>query len=282
VNYPYLIPGSQGNTAAFVAGSVSKLGSYNKPLDAVVAMSVDYSQVVPAWSISSYSFKVKPGGFPELGIYASSGSAANSTLLEFSIFGGIAGRAYEITIITKMADDETRSDVLTVNVQGDDFICVPFTPAYPQGYSGAVSSDGSVIVNKAPRFFVSGTPPVGANVLDRWYDTATGEMFDFISNGVSTYWQIAAGSGGGSISSASILNITPIRPDGVATTFPLTAVGGRPVTLIGANTLFVSLDGVWQDSATQYTVVGNQITFAQAPSADSVVFMLWFAPPTSP
>jgi hypothetical protein len=282
VNYPYLIPGMQGNAAAFVAGVASRLGSYNKPLDARSLISVDYSQLTPTVTLVGYSFKVKPGGEPQLWI-DSPAIGATDTLLTFYVEGGISGRAYEIIINTTLADTEIRTDVLTVNVQGDDCACAAsMTPTYPPGYSGAVSSDGAVIVNTAPRFFVSGTPPVGANVLDRWYDTATGEMFDFISNGVSTYWELAAGSSSGGISSAAIQNITPIRPDGVTTTFTLAAVGGRPVTLIGANTLFVSMDGVWQDSATQYTVVGNQVTFAQAPSADSVVFMLWFAPPTTP
>jgi hypothetical protein len=60
--------------------------------------------------------------------------------------------------------------------------------------------------------------------------------------------------------------------------FNLTSVIGRPVTITGGNTLFVSVDGVWQDATTQYTAVNNQIAFSQAPSADSTVFMLWFAP----
>jgi hypothetical protein len=143
--------------------------------------------------------------------------------------------------------------------------------------NGIVSGDGLIIVNTAPRFFVSGIAPVGANVLDRWYDTATGTVFDFITNGVGTGWD-ASGGGGGGGSNAIILDLVPIHPDGVTTAFTLTSVVGRPVTITGGNTLFVSVDGVWQDASTQYTAASNQITFAQAPAVDSVVFMLWFAP----
>jgi hypothetical protein len=117
--------------------------------------------------------------------------------------------------------------------------------------------------------------------LDRWYDTATGNIWDYVSSGLSSFWALSDSSGGGG-GTANILNITPIRPDGVTTTFTLTSVVGQPVTIAGSNTLFVSVDGVWQDATTQYTATNNQITFAQAPGADSVVFMLWFAKPSNP
>jgi hypothetical protein len=154
----------------------------------------------------------------------------------------------------------------------------------PPPLNGVVSADGSVIVNTAPRFFVSGTIPVGANVLDRWYDTSNGQLYDYVSNGITTLWVEAGtggGGGGGGGSNVTILSLNAIHPDGVTQVFNLTSVIGRPVTIVGSNTLFVSVDGVWQDATTQYTAVNNQIAFAQAPFADSVIFMLWFAPYSS-
>lgn len=275
MNYQYQIPGQQGDPAAFVADTTLILGTYVKPLDARTLISVDYSQLIPAVALDSYSFRVKPGGEPQLWISEPElGLDANS--LAFFIDGGIGGRAYTVTINATLASGEVRSDVLTVQVLGDDCgSCAPIAPPPPTG--GIVSGDGLVIVNTAPRFFVSGTPPVNANVLDRWYDTATGVIWDYVSNGATSLW-VPAGGGGGGGGGVNILNITPILPDGSTTIFTLTAVIGVPVTIVGSNTLFVSVDGVWQDATTQYYATGNRISFAQAPAADANVFMLWFAP----
>jgi hypothetical protein len=163
-------------------------------------------------------------------------------ILKFSISGGIAGRAYEVTINMTGTAGNTRSDVLTVNLLGGDCGCAPVPPYYPPGYSGATSGDGSIIINTRPRYFISLTPPVGAHVLDRWYNIATGAIADFVN-------------------------------------FTLTAVDGTLVEIQTANNLFVSVDGVWQEPTTQFMASTDQVAFAQAPFSDSVVFMLWLSPP---
>lgn len=76
---------------------------------------------------------------------------------------------------------------------------------------------------------------------------------------------------------ANIVKMNPITPDGTTTIFVLTASDGSTVGIAGANYLFVSVDGVWQEPGVQYTATGDQIAFAQAPTADAAVFMLWFA-----
>ncbi len=279
MNYPYLIPGSQADPAAFVANSTLVLGTYDKPLDARTKIQVDYSALVPNVTLVGYSFKVRPGGEPQLWVSNSAIDKVDSTIFTFTISGGIAGRAYEVVLTTKLSSGDVRSDVLAVNVLGDNCGCLIVAPTLY--HNGVVSGDGSVIVNTAPRYFISGTEPIGGRVLDRWFDTATGDIYDCASNGLSVYWIIAGsgGGGGGGGSSAVILNITKLHPDGATKAFTLTATNGRPVTVLGANTLFVSVDGVWQDATTQYTAAGNQITFSEAPVADADIFILWFAPP---
>lgn len=281
MNYPYPIPNQQGNTAYFYASSGGRLGSYSKPLEANTLITVDYGQLVPTIDPLSFSFRVKPGGSPQLLV---GNVLLDASTVSFNLSGGIGGRAYEVTINSKLGfTDEIRSDVLTVNVQGDDCGCAPVIPTYPPGYSGGVSGDGSIIINTAPRFFVSGTPPVGANVLDRWYDTANGDIYDYVSNGIFTYWELATVGGGSSeVSPATILKINSIAPDGTTTLFTLTAVSGTPVNIVGSPSIFVSVDGVWQEPEVQFIAGGNQINFVNAPSADSAVFMVWFAAPTSP
>lgn len=279
MNYPYLIPSAQSDTAAFVANSTLQLGTYVKPLGARTQISVDYSSAVPPVLINNFSFRVRPGGEPQLWI-SDSDLGAGADFITFFIEGGIGGRAYEVVIHTMLASGEVRSDVLNVQVLGGDNCCPAFVlPALPN--QDQTSGDGSIIVNTAPRFFISGSIPVGANVLDRWYDTTTGELYDYISNGITSLWQLAGsggGGGGGSGSGVIILTIAPIQPDGSTTVFTLTSLLGRPVTITTSNTLFVSVDGVWQQPDVQYAAVNNQVSFVQPPSNDSQVFMLWFAP----
>lgn len=280
MNYPYPIPHSQSNVAAFVANSTLSLGSYTKPLDARTLLFVDYSKLVPAVMISSFAFRVRPGGEPQLGIESVTlGTPANS--LTFFVKGGIAGQAYQVILNMTLVDGEVRSDTLTVNVSGDDCGCGNI--AAPPATQGVVSGDGSVIVNQSPRFFLSYTPPINANVMDWWYNTAADTLYQYITNGVESWWWEAgvaeSGSGGG-VGANNIVAIMPISPNGVTTTFILSA-GGTTVNIGASDTLFVSVDGVWQQPGAQYAASGNTITFTQAPSADSVIFMLWFAPPAS-
>lgn len=278
MNYPYKIPGGQTNPNAFVADNTLTLGYVDKPVGAKTMVSVDYSQVIPALTLQSYSFRVRPGGEPQIAISESEIGGTQNTL-SFMVGGGIAGRAYDITINTVLGTNEVRSDVLTINVLGDSCpLCPPVGP--PPVNPDLTSGDGSLYVNLAPRFFVSATEPVAANVLDRWYNTTTGDVYDYITNGNNSFWQLSGGGGGGG-SGANIYKMTPIIPDGSTTVFNLTTIGGVIVNIVGSNTLFVSVDGVWQEPGAQYNAVNNQITFTQAPTADAAIFMLWFAPATA-
>jgi hypothetical protein len=143
-----------------------------------------------------------------------------------------------------------------------------------------VSGDGSVVVNIAPRFFISATTPVGARVLDRWYNSITGSIYDFVTNGLASWWEESTIGGGGGYG-ANIVKMNPIVPDGSTTQFTLTATDGTLVDILGTNTLLVSVDGVWQEPETQYGAAVDQIVFAQAPFSDSIIFMLWLSPPPS-
>lgn len=283
MNYPYFIPGAQASTTSFTANTGGVLGVLNKSVDAQTAIMVDYSQLPslnPPPAVTSYWFKIRPGGEPQLYVYASVDSN-QSSYLEVTITGGIAGRTYQFSINAMMNNNEVRTDVLTVNVLGgDDCGCAIIQP--PPSFANEISGSGSVIVNTAPRFFVSSTFPTGANVMDNWYNTTTGQVYTYVSNGTTTYWQlegVSSGGGGAAGSSITIVGLVPINPDGRTKVFTLKALNPSIlVTVVTSNTLFVSVDGVWQDALTQYTATGSQILFTEAPPADAKVFMLWFAP----
>lgn len=271
----------QGDPASFVANTTLTLGAYDKPLDARTQIAVDYSAVVPPVDIANYSFRIKPGGEPQLWIDESEISVPN-TALTFFVSGGIAGRSYEIKVIVIMTSGEVRTDVLTLNVLGDGCGCAPPMSAslsYPQGYQlNYVSADGSLYINDAPRFFVSATTPVGARVMDRWYNVATGDISDLVTNGLTTWWELSTVGGGGGYG-ANIIKMNPITPDGVTMLFTLTATDGTLVAIQTSNNLLVSVDGVWQEPTEQFAASNDQIQFTQPPFSDSVVFMLWLSPP---
>lgn len=116
MNYPYPIPGQQSNMASFCANVAHDLGDYNKRIDEVVVILVDYSWIIPALTLVSCSFVVTPGGMPELipTMPAFSGSPLNH--LSFNLSGGIGGINYALTINMHLSTGEVRSDTLNVNV----------------------------------------------------------------------------------------------------------------------------------------------------------------------
>lgn len=59
--------------------------------------------------------------------------------------------------------------------------------------------------------------------------------------------------------------------DNTTTTFNLTS-GGQSVTLGGAQTVLVSLNGVIQEPIASYVVYGSSITFTEAPNTNSTFF----------
>lgn len=240
-------------------------------------MSIDYSFIYPAVTLTGYSFRISPGGEPQLWVEGVTlvGSPANA--LNFYLIGGIGGVQYRMKVITMLGDTESRTDMMDINLLGGDCGCGSPRITIPYS-SDVVSSDGSIVINEAPRFFVSGTPPTNANVLDRWYNTADGVVYDFISDGPATRWVVSASGGSGGSGRVNLVKILPIHPDGVTTTFVLTTADSSTVNVVGSIDLFVSVDGVWQEGAVQYTAVGNAITFTQAPTADAAIFILWFAP----
>ena len=61
--------------------------------------------------------------------------------------------------------------------------------------------------------------------------------------------------------------------DGSKTTFTL-ATGGKSFKPGTANALLVSLGGVIQEAVTSFTVVNDQITFSNPPTADAQIFII--------
>lgn len=77
----------------------------------------------------------------------------------------------------------------------------------------------------------------------------------------------------------STVLLSPITPNGATTVFPLTvAHSGLAASIAKNEELMVSVDGVQQAPGAAYNASLAQITFAEAPRADALIFIVWFGP----
>jgi hypothetical protein len=192
--YPFPLPAGVTNTnvAYFYANNTNDLGVFIKQVNDLSLISVDYSQLTPAITLQSIrSFTLNAGGNPPLVVSNPSVNPTDS-LLTFLISNGLAGVQYTLSIVMDIAGG-TRTDLLTINVPSTPEFGVTnptATPAFPFPSQGVVSPDGSIYYNQVIRWFLSGTPPVNPNIMDQWYDTATGNAYQYVTDGVTPRWAI--------------------------------------------------------------------------------------------
>ena len=94
-------------------------------------------------------------------------------------------------------------------------------------------------------------------------------MFDLLT-------PVAQLTPGGTVSTVLL---TPIAPNGSTTAFPLTiAHSGAPTNVAKNEELLVVVNGVPQRPGNAYNASAASITFAEAPEADAIVFIVWFGP----
>ena len=290
MNYQYPIPNTQGNQSAFVANNTHQLGPLNKYLFSSPIVTIDYSQLIPAVTLlSSYYFKVSPGGMPGLVIFNCS---ILGSLLTFQLNAGTGSNQFMIDITMELSTGEIRTDVLYVNIiDPDEPCCSPAQGIGQLSTSMQTNGGGFTYINTAPRWFVSSVTPTNANVMDQWYNPANGFVYEYETNGMVSGWVII---GEGPVplppiippnpivpptpaGAVPIIKMYPISPNGVAQTFNLYALDGTAVTIDSPNSLLVFVDGVQQEPGGQYTTTGTQIIFAMPPAFDSYIWILWFS-----
>ena len=83
--------------------------------------------------------------------------------------------------------------------------------------------------------------------------------------------------------SANTVLLNPITPDGTTTHFTglTVAANGNAVNVAKNEELLVSVNGVQQSPGAAYNASGATITFAEAPEAAALVFIIWFGPATT-
>lgn len=73
--------------------------------------------------------------------------------------------------------------------------------------------------------------------------------------------------------------LSPLAPDGTTTVFALKVAHNGVATNVAKNEeLLVSVDGIQQSPGAAYNASGSQITFAEAPLATALIFIVWFGP----
>ena len=74
--------------------------------------------------------------------------------------------------------------------------------------------------------------------------------------------------------------VTPIAPDGTTTTFTSLKVNsnGHLINVAKNEELQVVVNGVHQSPGAAYNASGSTLTFAEAPEANALIFILWFGP----
>jgi hypothetical protein len=278
MNYP--IPFSQSNTAYFYVNSTNNIGSFNKPVDGQVQLSLDYSKLVPSVTVSKVWFEIEPGGTPPLTINS---VVTTGTVVTFLCAGGYSDISYDVTVNAVLSTGEVHSDILVVSVFGDDACGCACAPAPYDQTNFIQFGTQHVFVNKYPRFFVSGTAPTNANLLDRWYNLIDQNWYDYVTDGMTDFWVLSElgtplpppGPDSGATGNITIKRMQDLALDGITTTFPLISTDLYTPNVTTSNSLFVSMDGVWQEPTVQFTASGSNITFTLAPAADSEIFILW-------
>jgi hypothetical protein len=186
MSYQYPLPAGVSNTNAayFYAGNnVYNLGTFIKPVNAQSLITIDYTKITPAWVVNSFNFLVDVGGNPQL-VVSNTAISTTGNVLTFLLSGGIAGQQYNLTINSVQLSQQSRSDILTINIPSDDGCgCPPggaLTSPGPNQLAGA-----TITYNDVPRFFVSGLSPSGPNVMDWWYNPTNGSLQEYVETSVN-------------------------------------------------------------------------------------------------
>jgi hypothetical protein len=176
------------NSAYLYAGTSLGFGTLVKELSDQVLVILDYSDVTPAITITSYTFTVDVSSNPAL-VLSYPQIDALGDWLTFLITGGIVGQQYNITIEI----NGERSDILTINIPSTSDSCSIVRPV-PALYSQSpLGTQG--YVNTGVRYFWGAAPPANPTVLDQWFDPTTNTLSEWTTDGTKYFWSTLTSDG---------------------------------------------------------------------------------------
>ena len=115
-------------------------------------------------------------------------------------------------------------------------------------------------------YTAASTPPGSANVADQWYNTTTNILYEYISDGTSSYWvDIQTPTVSSTLATTTYVNRN-YTGDGSTTNFTVT-------TGCTVNNVLVFVAGLAKMPTTDYTVSGTTLTFISAPASSAVIMI---------
>ena len=202
MNYPAAVPINYSNTAYFYPDDTGVLGSFTKSVDAKTLVSLDYSSLLSSLtsklSIKSISFVLNYGSAPQL-IVSGATLEPTTNIVTFLVSGGLNGLKYNIQIMATLSDGatvNTQSLEVVVSTPGvttgncNTMVPTGGGPPIPDVYQQAqiLNGDQTRFGSSFMVFWVSDTAPTTANILDRWYNTTNGLIYDRATDGISVFW----------------------------------------------------------------------------------------------
>jgi hypothetical protein len=192
-------PVNFSNAAQFYPDSTGKIGTFLKSPAAQTLMTLDYSHnLATGVTVTKVAYILDVQSTPLLII---SNSVTTAQMLTFILSGGWAGLTYDLTIQATLSTGGVRTDVLTIEIVGDD--CMKYDPCcLPMGkplsapsripktfQQAAMSSDCSVYKSSCISYYICASAPVNPNVMDQWYNTINHGIYEYLTDGVNFWWQ---------------------------------------------------------------------------------------------
>jgi hypothetical protein len=191
-------PTNFSNAAQFYPDNTGQIGTFSKSPIAQTLLTLDYSQSMPGIAITKVSYVLDVQTTPLLVI---SNSVITSQLLTFIVSGGWSGVTYGLTIQASLSNATLRTDVLEIEILGDD--CMRYDPCcppmgkpicppspIPKAYQQAIMSTScSSYKSSCITYYICDTAPVNPNVMDQWYNTANHAIWEYLTDGVNFWWQ---------------------------------------------------------------------------------------------
>jgi hypothetical protein len=184
---------SYGNATYFYPDSSGDVGGFTKTVEAQTLVTLDYSQILAAGkTIQNVSFILDVQTNPQL-IISGMQIAGQTNIVEFIVSGGYSGVQHQLSVVAKLSDATVRTDLVRISIAGDSSGCDPCGKStmlmpIPPGYQQASLSQNGVYASSFIRYFVGNAPPLGANVMDQWYDTNSKTLLEYITDGIESYW----------------------------------------------------------------------------------------------
>jgi hypothetical protein len=212
MNFPAALPVNYSNTAYFYPDETGILGSFTKAPDAKTLVALDYTSLLSALNLNlqNMSYVLDYGTAPQLVISGTTIQADNN-IVSFIVSGGLNGVRYVLTISAAMSDGETVNiQYLEVVVSAPGSVAVgcgdpalagrvgvsggpPISNVYQQ--ASLLNGDGTTFGSTFVVFWVSSIAPTTANILDRWYNTQDGLVYERVTDGQSVFWVAGAQRG---------------------------------------------------------------------------------------